>query len=209
MNIFKKRISRLEQKYKKVLEVSLMFSLMIVALFFYSFKSFKHNTHLPDVSIDVFDVVEIPQTEQNNPEPSPIRPPYPVEIDGDELSPDIEIEYPTIDIFAKLGDAPPLPQLKEPDVWIFELVEEKPVVIKLVQPLYPEIARKAGVEGTVVIKVLIDKKGLVEKAEIFKSIPVLDDAALQAALKCEFKPAKQRDKFVKVWMAIPFKFKLQ
>ena len=65
------------------------------------------------------------------------------------------------------------------------------------------------IEGTVVVKVLIGKKGLVEKAEIFKSIPILDEAALKAAKKCIFKPAKQRDKLVKVWMSIPFKFKLQ
>jgi TonB family protein len=38
---------------------------------------------------------------------------------------------------------------------------------------------------------------------------MLDEAAVSAAKKCTFKPAKQRDKFVKVKMSIPFDFRLK
>ncbi|MEJ2052745.1 MAG: energy transducer TonB [Calditrichaceae bacterium] len=69
------------------------------------------------------------------------------------------------------------------------------------------MAKRAGISGTVVTRVLIDKEGNIEKAEIFKSIPMLDKAALEAAKKCKFSPAMQRDKPVKVWMAIPFQFR--
>jgi protein TonB len=57
--------------------------------------------------------------------------------------------------------------------------------------------------------VTIGKTGKVEDAKILKSLPMLDEAALSAARKCTFKPAKQRDKAVKVKMSIPFDFKLK
>ena len=57
--------------------------------------------------------------------------------------------------------------------------------------------------------VTIGKDGTVENAKIYKSLPMLDEAALAAAKKCKFKPAKQRDKFVRVKMTIPFHFKLK
>ncbi|MEJ2055699.1 MAG: energy transducer TonB, partial [Calditrichaceae bacterium] len=76
-------------------------------------------------------------------------------------------------------------------------------------PKYPDLARKAGIEGIVVITVTIGKDGKVEDAKVFKSLPMLDEAALKAAKKCTFKPAKQRDKTVRVKMNIPFHFRLK
>jgi protein TonB len=92
------------------------------------------------------------------------------------------------------------------DVYEFIAVSEKPKRIKSVAPIYPDLAQKAGVTGQVVVKVLIDKQGNIEKAEIFKSVPMLDEAALAAAWQLKFTPGKQRDRFVKVWMAVPFNF---
>jgi len=210
MKNYQKGINVLKQKYKKVLETSLSVSLIIVAFLFYSFKSFDHEMKLPKVLIDEFEIVNIPQTTQPEHKPRPPLPKIPIETeDDDELSGDEIIDFPDHGYLASLGDPPLLPQLDEPDVWTFEAVQEKPVLLKQALPHYPEIARKVGVEGIVVVKVLIDKKGNVEKAEIFKSVPALDDAALKAAKKCTFKPAKQRLKPVKVWMKIPYKFKLK
>jgi len=159
--------------------------------------------------LDDFEVLNVPQTIHPKPKPRPSLPKIPLEIEDDEFSGDELTDFPDLDYLASLGDPPAMPQIKEPDIWDFEKVEQKPVLRKQALPHYPEMARKTGVEGTVVVKVLIDKKGNVEKTEIFKSVPVLDDAALIAAKKCKFKPAKQRDKLVKVWMYIPFKFKLK
>ena len=88
-------------------------------------------------------------------------------------------------------------------------MSEKPVLVKQIPPVYPPIAITANIEGTVTVKVLIDTKGNVEKAEILKSIPMLNEAAIKAALQYNFTPAKQFDKYVKVWMSIPFKFSLR
>ena len=97
---------------------------------------------------------------------------------------------------------------KEEKIYNFFEVAEKPVILYKEKPFYSKRARKSGIKGTVVIEVIIGKNGEVEAAKIFKSIPELDSAALQAAKKCKFKPAKQNNKIVKVKMNIPFKFKL-
>lgn len=88
-------------------------------------------------------------------------------------------------------------------------VKPKPVISPI--PKYPELAKQAGIEGTTVIKMLVDIDGTVREVKILKSSgnQMLDQAALVAAKKSKFTPAKQRDKFVRVWVSRPFKFKLQ
>jgi len=77
--------------------------------------------------------------------------------------------------------------------------------------VYPEIARKAGVEGRVYVNVLIDEKGNVIDTRILKSLGNngCDEAAVAAIKSVKWKPAKQRDKPVKVWVGIPVVFKLK
>jgi protein TonB len=91
----------------------------------------------------------------------------------------------------------------------FFAVTEKPAIIKKATPVYPDLARKAQVEGVVVVTEIIGKTGQGENAKIVKSIPMLNAAALDAAYPCRFKPAKAHDKIVRVKMNIPFKFKLK
>jgi len=76
---------------------------------------------------------------------------------------------------------------------------------------YPEIARKAGVEGTVFVQVLVDVKGLVVDTRVVKSLGNngCDEAAIDAIKKVKWKPAMQRDRPVKVWISIPVRFKLK
>ena len=89
-------------------------------------------------------------------------------------------------------------------------VEVKPRPIKIPLPKYPELARRAGIEGNTVIKALVDIDGSIIEAQVLKSSgnQMLDQAALAAARRAKFTPAKQRDKFVRVWVSIPIKFQL-
>lgn len=87
--------------------------------------------------------------------------------------------------------------------------DKLPEVLKQAQLSYPLAARKAGIEGMVVVKVLVDTSGNVEKAEIVKSIPELDQAALEAARRFKFKAARLNEKQVSSWVTIPFHFKLR
>ena len=86
---------------------------------------------------------------------------------------------------------------------------KKPEVIKQSRPEYPISARKAGVEGRVTVRVLINTDGKVEKVEVIKGHPMLNEAAMDAASKWEFTPGEQDGKPVKVWMNIPIDYKLK
>lgn len=87
--------------------------------------------------------------------------------------------------------------------------EKAPVPIKQVQPNYPEIAKRAGVEGTVWVRIWVDKEGKARKVVVMKSdAEVLNDEAIKAAMQWLFTPAMQHNGPVSVWVAVPFKFKL-
>jgi TonB family protein len=105
--------------------------------------------------------------------------------------------------------APPPPA---PTQTVFEVyeVDEPPQPIVQVQPEYPEVARKAGLEGKVIVMAVVDENGNVIEAYIHKSDnPIFNEAALEAAKKMKFKPARQKDIPVKVKVLIPFVFKLE
>jgi protein TonB len=75
---------------------------------------------------------------------------------------------------------------------------------------YPELAKKAGIEGTVIVQAKIALDGTVEEAIILKGLPNtgFDNAALDAVKRTKWVPAKQRDKDVSVWITIPVAFVL-
>lgn len=92
----------------------------------------------------------------------------------------------------------------------FWKVEVKPKPINIPVPNYPEMARTAGIEGQAVVEALVDVDGKVADARILKSAgnTALDQAAVEAAMRSTFTPAKQRDQAVRVWVSIPFRFTL-
>jgi protein TonB len=76
--------------------------------------------------------------------------------------------------------------------------------------VYPEIAIRAGVEGTVYVMVFVDENGNVERAEVVKGIGSgCDEAAVSAIMQAKFIPGKQNGKPVKVRVMIPIRFKLK
>ena len=101
---------------------------------------------------------------------------------------------------------------KEEEVY-FVAVEEQPEPIGGIQGIqsrivYPEIAKRAGVQGRVFVKAFIDENGDVAKVELMKGIGAgCDEAAMDAVKKTKFKPGKQGGKPVKVQLAIPLVFK--
>jgi periplasmic protein TonB len=75
--------------------------------------------------------------------------------------------------------------------------------------VYPEIARRAGIEGKVFVQALIDENGDVIKTKILKGIGSgCDESAMKAVKETKFTPAKQKNKLVKVQVVIPVLFKL-
>jgi len=103
-----------------------------------------------------------------------------------------------------------LAQTSQTDDQIYEFltVDEKPVILNDVRPEYPESAYNAGIEGSVVVTVVIDKNGNVSDAVIFRSIPQLNAAALSAARRKTFSPGKLNGTAVITRMNIPIAFSL-
>jgi protein TonB len=76
-------------------------------------------------------------------------------------------------------------------------------------PEYPEIARKAGIEGKVFTKLLVNQQGRVDSVAVLKGPEVFIDATVKAAGQLRFKPARQNDKPVRVWVSQVFVFRLK
>jgi TonB family protein len=76
------------------------------------------------------------------------------------------------------------------------------------QPTYPVIAKQGKIEGTVEVSVVIDERGNVGKAEVVKSIPQLDRAAVDAVKKWKFAPTVVNGVAVPVTMVVHVTFAL-
>lgn len=196
----------LKNKYRKTLEQSTVIALGFLTVMFFSFQKYEGSFKLPEAEKLVIESIEIPPTQQLQKPPPPSRPSIPVESEDEDLLDDVTIEQTEIDL-SNVTDAPPPPPESD-EVFEFFAVSQKPEIKHKETPKYPDLARRAGIEGRVIVTVTISKTGTVLDAHILKSVPMLDEAAISAAKKCTFKPAKQRDKFVKVKMNIPFDFKL-
>ena len=100
-------------------------------------------------------------------------------------------------------------KIQDEDPPDFVPVEKNPVPVKAPVPIYPEIAQRANMEGTVWVKILVDKEGKAKKAVIQKSdAEIFNDPAMAAALQYVFTPAIMNNGPVAVWVSIPFRFKL-
>jgi len=87
--------------------------------------------------------------------------------------------------------------------------QKGPQIVKRVDPLYPEIARKAEIEGKVWAKVWIDKEGKIRQVVIIKSdSEIFNQAVIDAVNKWVFTPALMSTGPVAVWLSLPFVFKL-
>ena len=103
--------------------------------------------------------------------------------------------------------APPS-QEELPKFGEYVYVEELPEAVTKVQPIYPDLAREASVDGTVVVQALVGKDGKVKDTKVVKSVAMLDAAAVTAVRQWVFKPALSNNKPVAVWVAVPVKFTL-
>jgi TonB family protein len=83
-----------------------------------------------------------------------------------------------------------------------------PKKIKHVEPVYPPIAQSARVQGVVIVEAVIGPDGKVSDARILRSIPLLDQAALDAVRQWEFTPTLLKGKPVPVIMTTTVSFTL-
>jgi len=91
----------------------------------------------------------------------------------------------------------------------FVAVEKEPQIVKKVEPKYPELAMRAGLEGKVWVKIWVDKEGKAKQVVVLKSdAEIFNEPAVEAAKQFVFTPAYMNNGPVSVWVSVPFKFKL-
>ena len=204
----------LRRKYKKAMELGIIGALLINLVVFMTFRRFQVEAETISAEVPDIQVEEIPPTEQIKRPPPPARPAVPIPTENEDIPEDETIETTEID----LSDIPPPPPPPKTDesANIFVAYDEPPEPIGGFSAIqrklkYPDIARKAGIEGKVIVNVLVDVDGRVVDAKILKSLghSGCDEAAIQAIKSVRWKPAKQRDRPVKVWVGIPVIFKLK
>ena len=96
----------------------------------------------------------------------------------------------------------------EDEIVEFCAVSEPPVVIHEVFPVYPEVARKAGLEGVVFVQFVVGREGKVKQVSVLKAAEMFRKAAVEAVQQFRFRPAVQNDNPVQVRMTRPIRFRL-
>jgi protein TonB len=104
-------------------------------------------------------------------------------------------------------------QKEEKTVYQSFEVEKAPDCVNLGQVrssmVYPEVARQIGMEGRVTVKVLVNTDGSVIKVGSITGPDVFADEVREKSMNLEFTPGLQNGKPVKVWVTVPFNFKLK
>ena len=212
-----KQFERFKARSGFMTEIALVVVLALVVLFVYLFPKFDRDSQLErETVIEFIQSEEIPQIELQQMQAPQQRPSIPVMSEDEEISEDFTIDDMDFDDYEAL-DAPPPPPSDGSGGIVVEFIayDEPPTPIGgqaaiSRNTVYPEIAKEAGIEGQVVVQAFINAKGVVEHCLILKGMSGtgLDEAAIKAIKKTKFKPAKQRDRNVGVWISIPVTFRL-
>jgi len=209
----KERIAKEEKEYRKTIELGLIVSLLILIIFFQTSKRYKVKRLVmkkPSILIDV--VEEIPQTVQQDRTPAPSHPSVPIASEDESLPEDETIELTNFDF----TETPPPPETHIDDsLPTFVPFDEPPSPVGGLAAIqrhvvYPEIARKAGVEGLVILHLQIDEKGEIRRVRVMKSLGLdaMDEAAITAVKAVKWNPDMQRDMPIMVWYSVPIRFDL-
>lgn len=132
------------------------------------------------------------------------RPPEEHFVTGQQAVVDGGIEH---GLASDLVDAPPPPPAPRAPMRVSGL--KAPVRIHDVAPIYPEAARLARIEGTVIIEAVIGSTGDVIEARVLRSRPLLDEAALGAVKQWKYTPTLLGGVPVPVVMTVTVTFSLR
>lgn len=109
-------------------------------------------------------------------------------------------------------DHPPSPPA--PDTEVYDVVEQPPEPIGGLESIYnnlsyPELARRGGIEGKVIVQFVVDENGEVTEPEVLQDIGGgTGEAAMEALKSTEWKPGKHQGERVPVRFRVPIRFQL-
>lgn len=97
------------------------------------------------------------------------------------------------------------------DVFAPGELDRPPTLLRRVRPEYPPEARKKRTEGRVLVRLIVDSKGLPTQCAIHAAAPpgYFEVAALEAARKMRFSPGRKDGRAVRTVVLLPFDFKLR
>lgn len=216
---FKKPSVDLHKKSPKIfllcLIISILFTVVLITISIPQKNLLKDKVDVPPVIIYL---ENIPETRHRVMVPAPPKPfiPSGAPIEFDDLLPDdITIEDTKLDLDAA-PEAPPALLVsgvgaarEENEIFEFFAVEEIPKRLNNIIPEYPTIARRAGIEGTITLKVLVNVTGIVDSVEVIEGPSVFRKSAIEAARATKFIPAKHNDRNVACWVVMPFRYILE
>jgi protein TonB len=202
-------------KLRRYYEISLIISLVIVTAAFAFFPELEKEDVVLDQTQEIVNVQDIDNTRQENRPPPPPRPPIPIEAPNSDAIEDIDITS-EIDIEQQMTapSAPPAKKEVQEEEVYFEVVEDPPTIVGGLDAVkkhlvYPDLAIRAGVEGTVIVLAFVNKEGVVTGTQVVRGIGGgCDEAAMEAVKKVRFNPGMQRGKPVNVKVSVPVKFRL-
>ena len=190
-----------------------------VILFFVTIPSIARDITAEKKKPKVFVIQNVrfkpppPKQEQQIPKPKakkvPIPDPTPDEPEPIRIpQPDDQLEIPDVDdLVIAVPDAPP--PVDTGPIFVTGDVQ-KPIKISDVQPQYTEIARKARIQGVVILQTIINKEGNITDVKILKGLPMgLADAAVSAVEQWKYEPATLNGKPVAVYFNLTVNFQLQ
>ncbi len=106
---------------------------------------------------------------------------------------------------AGISEDPPVDQID-----FIKLGVERPVIIRQMKPEYPRPLLLSRIEGTVVLRALIDRNGDVQNITILRAAhPLLNQSAIQAVSQWKYRPAQLRGKPLAVYFQVTVVFKIR
>lgn len=218
MSLRKSTKADLRNYYTIILQSGIILALFVFILAFkIDLREEKKDMQLVQEQ-EIVEMEEIIQTKQVEKPPAPPRPPSPVAVPNDEIIEDVDINLDAeLDLDAPMDMPPPPPPAddEEEEQEVFVVVERMPDLKGGLAALqseikYPELARKAGIEGRVFVQFVVDENGNVQNPKVVRGIGGgCDEEALRAVKKMSFTPGMQRGKPVKVQFSLPVVFRLQ
>lgn len=103
---------------------------------------------------------------------------------------------------------PPAPE-RPPEPVRLHAGIDAPRKVKNVTPVYPALARSAGAQGVVIIEAVIDAQGDVVSTKVLRSVPLLDQAAMDAVRQWSYTPARLNGQPVPVVVTVTVNFTLE